>query len=222
MAYGPLHAQSGQARRSHSRSRVCWRSSWSTPRSAARRRRSQPSNLAGHTGTVSLTGKVTAVVAGTDSHTPAGLQFKLHNINGASPIVPIVFHGSVPGSLQGRPRRERHRPARGRVVRRDRAHDEVPEQVHRLAGLEPVADLGRAALVVSFGLALYALVGGTAAALSRQRRLADSARYALIACFGSTVDRLGRARAGARHARLHAIAYVAAAHEPRPQADLLR
>jgi cytochrome c-type biogenesis protein CcmF len=50
-----------------------------------------------------------------------------------------------------------------------------------------MADLGRAALVVSFGLALYALFGGTAAALSRQRRLADSARYALIACFGSTV-----------------------------------
>src|SRR5215467_3374200 len=50
-----------------------------------------------------------------------------------------------------------------------------------------MADLGRAALVVSFGLALYALVGGTAAAITRQRRLADSARYALLACFGSTV-----------------------------------
>jgi cytochrome c-type biogenesis protein CcmF len=50
-----------------------------------------------------------------------------------------------------------------------------------------LADLGRAALVVSFGLALYALVAGTVAAISRQRRLADSARYALIACFGSTV-----------------------------------
>ena len=50
-----------------------------------------------------------------------------------------------------------------------------------------MADLGRAALVVSFGLALYALFGGTAAAITRQRRLADSARYALIACFGSTV-----------------------------------
>ena len=50
-----------------------------------------------------------------------------------------------------------------------------------------MADLGRAALVVSFMLALYALVAGTAAAVSRQRRLADSARYALIACFGTTV-----------------------------------
>jgi cytochrome c-type biogenesis protein CcmF len=50
-----------------------------------------------------------------------------------------------------------------------------------------MADLGRAALVVSFGLALYALVGGTVAAITRHRRLADSARLALLACFGSTV-----------------------------------
>ena len=50
-----------------------------------------------------------------------------------------------------------------------------------------MADLGRAALVVSFGLSLYALVAGVAGALSRQRRLADSARYALITAFGSTL-----------------------------------
>src|SRR6516165_750836 len=50
-----------------------------------------------------------------------------------------------------------------------------------------MADLGRAALVVSFGLALYAVIGGTTAAITRQRRLADSARLALLACFGSTV-----------------------------------
>jgi cytochrome c-type biogenesis protein CcmE len=56
----------------------------------------QPSNLAGHTGKVSLTGKVTAIVPGSDAHTPAGLKFKLHNINGASPTIPIVYHGSVP------------------------------------------------------------------------------------------------------------------------------
>ena len=67
-----------------------------------------------------------------------------------------------------------------------------------------MADLGRAALVVSFGLALYALVGGTAAAISRQRRLADSARYALIACFGSTVIASAVLDPRARHARLHA------------------
>jgi cytochrome c-type biogenesis protein CcmE len=56
----------------------------------------QPSNLAGHSGKVSLTGKVTAIVPGSDAHTPAGLQFKLHNINGVSPTIPIVYHGSVP------------------------------------------------------------------------------------------------------------------------------
>jgi cytochrome c-type biogenesis protein CcmE len=55
----------------------------------------EPSNLAGHAGTVSLTGKVIGVVKG-DSHTQGGLRFKLHNINGSSPIVPVVYHGSVP------------------------------------------------------------------------------------------------------------------------------
>jgi len=49
-----------------------------------------------------------------------------------------------------------------------------------------MADLGRAALVVSLGLALYALIAGTAAATTNRRRLADSARNALLACFGST------------------------------------
>ena len=79
-----------------------------------------------------------------------------------------------------------------------------------------MADLGRAALVVSFGLALYALVGGTAAAITRQRRLADSARYALIACFGSTVIASGvLVRALVQHD--FTFTYVAAAHEPRPQ-----
>jgi cytochrome c-type biogenesis protein CcmF len=50
-----------------------------------------------------------------------------------------------------------------------------------------MADLGRAALVVSFGLAVYALVVGGAAAYLNRRRLADSARNALIACFGTTL-----------------------------------
>ena len=48
-------------------------------------------------------------------------------------------------------------------------------------------ELGRAALVVSLGLVLYALIAGTAAALTRRRRLALSARNALIAAFGSTL-----------------------------------
>ncbi len=50
-----------------------------------------------------------------------------------------------------------------------------------------MADLGRAALVVSLGLAVYAAVAGAVAARQNRRRLADSARNALIACFGSTL-----------------------------------
>jgi cytochrome c-type biogenesis protein CcmE len=55
----------------------------------------QPSNVGGHTGTVSLTGKVVGPVAG-DAHAPDGLRFRLHNINGESPTIPIVYRGSVP------------------------------------------------------------------------------------------------------------------------------
>jgi cytochrome c-type biogenesis protein CcmE len=55
----------------------------------------QPSNLAGHAGKVSLTGKVIGPVKG-DAHLTGGLRFKLHNINGPSPTVPVVYHGSVP------------------------------------------------------------------------------------------------------------------------------
>ena len=55
----------------------------------------QPSNLAGHRGTVSLTGKVLGPVAG-DAHSTGGLRFKLHDIQGKSVRIPIVFRGSVP------------------------------------------------------------------------------------------------------------------------------
>jgi cytochrome c-type biogenesis protein CcmE len=55
----------------------------------------QPSNLAGHAGTISLTGKVVGPVSG-DAKADGGLQFKLHNIKGESPLIPIAFHGSVP------------------------------------------------------------------------------------------------------------------------------
>jgi cytochrome c-type biogenesis protein CcmF len=50
-----------------------------------------------------------------------------------------------------------------------------------------VPELGRAALLVTLGLCLYALVAGSAAAALRRRRLADSARNALIASFGTTL-----------------------------------
>ncbi len=48
-------------------------------------------------------------------------------------------------------------------------------------------ELGRAALLVTFGLSTYALVAGAAAAHLGRRRLAQSAQNALIASFGSTV-----------------------------------
>lgn len=57
----------------------------------------QPSNLVGHPGTVSLTGKVVKIETPlNDSHTTYGLRFKIHNIDGKSPVVPIIYHGSVP------------------------------------------------------------------------------------------------------------------------------
>jgi cytochrome c-type biogenesis protein CcmF len=72
-----------------------------------------------------------------------------------------------------------------------------------------VADLGRGALVVSFGLALYAFVVGGYAARANRRRLADSARNALLACFGTTlVAAIVLAIALVRHD--FSFAYVAA------------
>jgi cytochrome c-type biogenesis protein CcmF len=50
-----------------------------------------------------------------------------------------------------------------------------------------MAELGRAAVVVCFGLSLYALVGGLWAVFARRRRLAASAQNALIAAFASAV-----------------------------------
>src|SRR6187455_425006 len=50
-----------------------------------------------------------------------------------------------------------------------------------------MAELGRAALIVTLGLSLYALVAGGAAAALGRRRLALSARNALVASFFSTL-----------------------------------
>jgi cytochrome c-type biogenesis protein CcmF len=49
-----------------------------------------------------------------------------------------------------------------------------------------VADLGRAALLVAFGLALYAAVAGSIAAHQGRRRLHESARNALFGIFAAT------------------------------------
>ncbi len=50
-----------------------------------------------------------------------------------------------------------------------------------------MAALGRVALLLSFGLVAYALVGGSFAAYTRRRRLAVSAQNALLAAFGTTL-----------------------------------
>src|SRR5688500_2767266 len=48
-------------------------------------------------------------------------------------------------------------------------------------------ELGRAALVATLGLALYAVVAGAAAAWTRRRRLAASAQNALVGAFATTL-----------------------------------
>ncbi len=50
-----------------------------------------------------------------------------------------------------------------------------------------MAELGRAALIVTLGLSTYALVAGAAAARLGRRRLAQSAQNALVAAFCSTL-----------------------------------
>jgi len=59
-----------------------------------------------------------------------------------------------------------------------------------------MVELGRAALVVTLGLCLYAVVAGSYAASRRRRRLALSARNALIAAFASTLVAAGVLAAG--------------------------
>jgi cytochrome c-type biogenesis protein CcmF len=54
-----------------------------------------------------------------------------------------------------------------------------------------MAALGRAALLLSFGLVLYAVVAGSYAAWRRRRRLAVSAQNALLAAFGTTIVAAG-------------------------------
>jgi cytochrome c-type biogenesis protein CcmE len=58
-----------------------------------------PSELAGKTGKVAVTGKVVGPVTG-DAHSAGGLQFAIRDIKqpktGAPATVPVVFHGTVP------------------------------------------------------------------------------------------------------------------------------
>ena len=187
---------------SHSRSRRCSRSSSSTRRVSGTTPALQPSNLAGHTGTVSLTGKVIGPLQG-DAHRRGGLRFKLHNINGASPTVPIVYHGSVPDLFKvGRDVNVTGTHA-GRRVRRDGPDDEVPEQVHvELADRRWLISAAQRSSSAS-GWRSTRSFGGTAAALTppaAARRLGPLRADRVLRLDG---HRLGRARPGARRARLH-------------------
>ena len=57
----------------------------------------KPSQLAGHRGTLSVSGYVLGPVKG-DPHAAGGLRFKLRDIDGPHKNlqVPVVFHGSEP------------------------------------------------------------------------------------------------------------------------------
>jgi cytochrome c-type biogenesis protein CcmE len=60
-----------------------------------------PSTLAGHSGDVSVTGKVVGKPSG-DPHSPVGLRFHLRDIKGGdATAVPVVFHGTVPDLFRG-------------------------------------------------------------------------------------------------------------------------
>ena len=55
-----------------------------------------PSTLAGHSGDVSLQGKVVGKPTG-DAHSTTGLRFRMRDIEGENATaVPVVFHGTVP------------------------------------------------------------------------------------------------------------------------------
>jgi cytochrome c-type biogenesis protein CcmF len=71
-----------------------------------------------------------------------------------------------------------------------------------------VADLGRAALIVAFALALYAVVAGALAAYDGRRRLHESARNALVGAFAATAV-AAAVLLHALHARDFSYVYVA-------------
>ena len=58
----------------------------------------KPSELAGHTGTVSLVGKVVGPVHGA-GYSKDGLRFKVGDIGGTKKV-PVVYRGSVPDQFK--------------------------------------------------------------------------------------------------------------------------
>jgi cytochrome c-type biogenesis protein CcmE len=60
----------------------------------------RPSTLAGHSGNVSLAGRVVGKTQG-NAHTHGGLRFRLEDIGHATPArVAVVYHGSVPDQFK--------------------------------------------------------------------------------------------------------------------------
>ena len=59
-----------------------------------------PSTVAGHTGAVSLVGKVVGEPQG-NAYRQGGLRFRLKDIDHATPArVPVVYHGTVPDQFK--------------------------------------------------------------------------------------------------------------------------
>src|SRR5919108_2282429 len=97
-------------------------------------------------------------------------------------------HGLGAGHVQGRARHLAEGPPAGRNLRgqlRDARH-EVPLEV-LVEERHVVPELGRAALIVCLGLALYAAAAGTFAAVRRRQRLAESAENAILAALPAAV-----------------------------------
>jgi cytochrome c-type biogenesis protein CcmE len=59
----------------------------------------KPSELAGHTGQVSLVGEVVGPVHGA-GYSANGLRFKVADIRDSSTAVPVVYRGSVPDQFK--------------------------------------------------------------------------------------------------------------------------
>ena len=115
---------------------------------------------------------------------PGGLRFTIRDVEGTATL-PVVYKGSVPDLFKTGRDVSVEGSLQNGVFVAGQARDEVPVEVHEQAFLMP--GLGSAALVVAFGLVVYAAVAGGYAAYRGRRRLLESATNALYAAFGSVL-----------------------------------
>ena len=127
-----------------------------------------------------------------DAH-GAGLRFRVKDVCGPSKVrVPVVYHGCVPDLFKVGRHIVLSGQLHGAIFVADSGSlvTKCPSK-YAPAKSEQHAELGRSrprrALLVSFGLVVYALVAGSFAAWKRRRRLALSAQNALLAAFGTTL-----------------------------------